>query len=145
MLNKSKVWENFTKKGKNEATCNLCQIIIQRQEANTTGMINHLKIHNILLQKKKAEEMNDDCSSKKLKTESMLNFVGRESLNEILAKCAAKDGFSIRGITFSEATSGFVKSINYDMPKCETTVMKNIMKFYEEKKLNLKYIFRNGN
>ena len=30
------------------------------------------------------------CSSKKLKTESMLNFVGRESLNEILAKCAAK-------------------------------------------------------
>ena len=81
-------------------------------------MINHLKIHIILLQKKKAEEMNDACSSKKLKTESMLNFVGRESLNEILAECAAKDGFSIRGITFSEAIRGFVKSRNYDMPKC---------------------------
>ena len=53
--------------------------------------------------------MNDACSSKKLKNGSMLNFVGRKSLNEIIAKCAAMDGFSIIGITFSEAIRGLVK------------------------------------
>ena len=103
--NKSPVWEYFKKIGKNEATCNLCQITIQRQGANTTGVINHLKVHKIVLQKKKCDEMNDtfSYSPKKLKTATMLNFVGRESLNETLTKCAAKDGSSIREITFSEA------------------------------------------
>ena len=52
MSNKSKVWENFTKKEKNEATCNLCQIIIQRQGTNTTGMINHLKIQYFIAKEK---------------------------------------------------------------------------------------------
>lgn len=143
--NKSRVWEHFTKKGKNEATCNFCQIIIQRQGANTTGMINHLKVHSIFLQKKKCDEIYEASSSKKPKTGAMLNFVGRESLNEILAKCAAKDGFSIRGITFSEAIRGFVRSRNYEMPKSETTVMKNIMKFYEEKKSELSFFLNKKN
>ena len=62
------------------------------------------------------------------------NFISRESLNEIMAKCATKDGFSIKGITSSEAIRGFVASRNYKMPKSETTVMKYIMDFYKEKR-----------
>ena len=71
--------EYFKKLGKNEATFNLCQITIQLQGANTTGMIHNLKVHKIVLQKKKCDEMNDasSYSPKKLKTATMLNFVNR--------------------------------------------------------------------
>ena len=64
----------------------------------------------------------------------MLNFVAREFLNEILAKCVDNGGF-IRKITFAEII-GFVKSRNFEITKCETMVIRNIMKFYEAKNRN---------
>lgn len=138
---KSEVWKYFTKKEKSESVCNICKSIIQRPGSNTTGMINHLKLHSISLQKRNLGDTNETDASSSKNTKSVgngiINFISRESLNEILAKCATKDGFSIKGITSSEAIRGFVASRNYKMPKSETTVMKYIMDFYKEKKEEL--------
>ena len=55
-----------------------------------------------------------------------------------MAKCAAKSGFSIKGIVSSDAIKGLVQSRGYIMPKSEKTVIKYIIKFYEEKKAEIK-------
>lgn len=137
--NKSLVWDHFIKKGKSEAICNTCQTIIQRSSSNTTGMINHLKIHKISLLKTKNDDLIDAASKKsKMDSSGILKFVSRETLEEILAKCAAKSGFSIKGIVSSEAITGFIQSRGYTMPKSETTVIKYVMKFYEDKKAEMK-------
>ena len=70
------------------------------------------KIHNISTQKKRpaSEELEDSPPEKKSNYSGMLSFVSRESLHEIIAKCAAKDGISFSTIVKSEAIQGYVKS-----------------------------------
>lgn len=61
------------------------------------------------------------------------NFIRRQSLKEILAECAAKDGFSISAIARSSAIKGFVNFKGYEMPKCEKTIWKLITSFHDLK------------
>lgn len=122
---------------------------------NTKGMINHLKLHDISIQKRNSisttnassndrNSSNDESSSSSKVKKScienpiMSKFIKRESREEILAKCAAKDGFSFRAISKSEAIRGYVSSRGYEMPKSESTVKELIMKFVEEKRKELK-------
>ena len=41
------VWSYFSEKGRTTANCNLCQRDINRSGGRTTGMANHMKLHNI--------------------------------------------------------------------------------------------------
>lgn len=70
-------------------------------------------------------------------TNRMEKYLKRESL----AKCAAKDGFSVRGIVNSTAIKEFVASRGYIMPRSEATVRKLIVDFYMKKKTELKNRF----
>jgi hypothetical protein len=114
---KSQAWDSFKKINSDQAKCTIpgCDRIISCKGGSTTAMMNHLKTHNI-------ERKSDETPANMVKSstsQTVLNFVRRESLNEILAKCAAKDGFSFRSIVKSEAIRGYVNSRNYVMPKVE--------------------------
>jgi hypothetical protein len=58
----------------------------------------------------------------------------RESLGELLAKCAAEDGFSIHAITKSFVFREFITKRGYKMPRSRSTVRKLILDFYVEKR-----------
>jgi cobalamin biosynthesis protein CbiD len=111
----SEVWKHFQKE-KNHGICDICAEKIARIGGNTSSMIKHLKLkHNIKLTgatntqstrpnaTKNHNSLSIECAgppAKKEKTQQTLtNFVKRErpSRNEILARCAAEDGFSIAG------------------------------------------------
>jgi hypothetical protein len=47
----------------------------------------------------------------------MLNYIKRNSLQQILAKCAAKNGISVHQITSCDAIVAYVSSQGYTMPK----------------------------
>jgi hypothetical protein len=104
-------------------------------------MIRHLKIHNIDVLSPSSSEVGGNSTK-------IDSFLVKEGLNEILAKCAAKDGFSYRGITKSEAIGSFVCSRGYKMPKSQNEVSKRVMDFFEEKKEetknHLQALQRNG-
>jgi hypothetical protein len=79
-------------------------------------------------------------TAKKPKTSqpSVLHYLKRESLGELLAKYAAEDGFSIRAITNSFAIREFITKRGYEMPRSRPTVRKLILDFFVEKRNALK-------
>lgn len=104
-------------------------------------MRNHLRTHDINLQltsnkndqvgaqlppSKIFKKYND--SSPSTSTLSILPYVRRQSLEEILAKCAAKDGISF--------------NTNFTMPNSATTVQKLVLKYFEEKKTETKELIQ---
>lgn len=96
-------------------------------------MINHLKTqHNII----NLEEESAPSTSKKVKT--MHDFVKKESLEEIVAKLAAKDGFSVNAITKSEFIRQKIFEMNYKLPKNPSDVMNLVHKLCEIVKNDLK-------
>ena len=139
----SLVWDSFKKTSTGIAQCqvNGCAENISNKGGNTTTMKKHLeKIHNISTQKKRPadEDLEDPQPAKKASGPAMFSFVSRESLHEIISKCAAKDGISFSTIVKSEAIQGYVKSRNYKMPSSASTVQKLVAEFFEEKKAETK-------
>lgn len=114
------VWNYFTEISASFAQCKLCQKSIKRASSSTSAMKTHLATHNIVqndsIKRKPEEELQNAPKFQK----TVNDFIKRESLGEILAKCAAVDGFSIAAITKSEAIIGFVSSRNLIMPKSES-------------------------
>lgn len=134
------VWEYFDKKGKTECICKKCNKIIKRPGSNTTNMTNHLLLHGINVNKRKSNDNNcenQNGSPKKRKCDSIRNYYKRETLAEILSKCVAQDGFSVRSVTKSDAIKGYLKSRLYTMPSSRATVMNHVMSFSLEKQENL--------
>lgn len=141
MSTKSKTWDYFKKAAFETATCNKCGISMQTKGGNTKGMINHLNlVHDIQISKLPVHTISNDTTDEPISSVSSTSKKQnlRESLDEILAKCAAVDGFSFRGITNSEAIRGYVVSRNYQMPKHPMTTQKLVMEFSNEKKNELK-------
>ena len=71
----------------------------------------------------------------------MMRYTRRESLKELLAKCAAVDGFSFLQIVKSQAVREFTSKRGYEMPNSDKTVKKMTLNFFEEKKNELKQKF----
>lgn len=140
---KSEIWIYFAKMEKDLAKCNNCAAHLSCKGGNTTGLINHLKLHNLSINvnaRKNCEVDNEASASKNFKSSASLIsfFSNKESLNEILSKCAAKDGFSFNSIVNSEAINGYVRSRHYNMPKSCNTIREKILEFFEEKKIEIK-------
>ena len=104
MANRSKTWDYFTKISGQTTTakCNKCGTIIQTKGGNTKGMINHLLSHDIAITKCSEDStstvviidlVSPSCSKRPKHDENILKFIKREFRNELLAKCAVKDGF----------------------------------------------------
>ena len=136
----SKVWEYFsqlpnsvTKNGK--ARCNMCKSEIAVVDYSTSSLLKHLKTHNIHLNVKKREREADPEAEKPLKNyKTMMDYIQRPSLQEIVSKMATVDGISIRAITRSEFIRESVITRGFKLPKNETDVMKLIQNHFEAKK-----------
>lgn len=145
-MSRSWVWNHFEELSSTSAACQVCGKKILRSDFSTSGLIRHLLIHNISEPKKRPSEPAGESSSSKsqppkktfkpskstTKQTSIESFVKTPSLGEILAKCAAKDGFAVAAMTKSEAIRGYVAKFKYEMPKSEATVWTRIHEYYEE-------------
>ena len=106
----------------------------------TSYLRNHIKlVHKIDIENKSETFSNEDTvpsSFLKEKTD-ILNFmqVKRSSLQEILSKLAAMDGFSINSITKSSFIRESLQQRGYSLPKKNSRVMDLIHAFYDEAKL----------
>jgi hypothetical protein len=125
------VWQYYEKISADYAKCLRCNKKMRRSGGSTKGMITHLSTHNI---QKPSVDSVDEPPTKKIKIQQQVSsFVRRESLEEILSKCVAKDGFSVDSLHKSEAIIGFVKSRGFEMPKSRATVTSYIINFHQEK------------
>lgn len=156
MSKKSAVWNYFKKDDKNpgEAKCSKCNKSIG-WKSSTTPMINHLRLIHDIRTNLTCQPNDEDIQStiigspipstskkSKLECNSVLNFLKKESLNEILARIAAVDGMSIKAIAKSRAIIGYVTQRGYKMPKSPTTISNRINKFYETKRDQLREVFK---
>jgi hypothetical protein len=148
----SEVWNFFEKMGSERAKCKECNSPISCKGSSTGGMIKHLKgKHNIEIRpktntntpqpskKRKSVENNASSSSSSAPTSAdtgMFKFVKRQSMNEILARLVALDGFSVNAIAKSEFIRESVTSRGYELPKSNHNIMAHVLCFYEEAKRN---------
>ena len=138
---KSAVWNIFQKENENEAKCSKCGAILKCVGGSTSALSQHLKIKHNIDTKTNYDEPPEKISKSVVafsNTSSMLSFIQRESLAELLSKCAAYDGFSIYALTHSSAIREFITKRGYEMPKSENTVRTLIINFSNDKKINIK-------
>lgn len=133
------VWKYFTKLSTDaeKAQCAKCPQILSCKGASTSGLLRHLQHkHNITLKRPISEDQQPSSASKLSKPgeSSMFQFVKRQSLEEIVARLAAIDGFSIHAITNSEFIRQSISSRGMKLPKSNTAVMKLVHDFYNKAK-----------
>lgn len=136
MASKSSVWKYFDvdSTDRNKTICKRCSKKLSYSHGSTSTMKNHLKsVHNI---NPDLNEHNEPSTSKRVKT--IHDFVKKESLEEIVAKLAAKDGFSINAITKSGFIRQKIAEMNYHLPKNPSDVMALIHKHFETIKSDIK-------
>lgn len=150
-MEKSKVWKYFTKTPKEGlAQCLKCPKKISTKGSNTTGLVRHLEhIHKISIKNTETQastsagysaDNRDEQPSDPKKSKSMLQKTlhfepkNKQSLGEIVAVLAAKDGLTIRQITKSDFIRESLRLRRFNLLKNESDVMKIILKYYEEKK-----------
>lgn len=113
------VWTHFSKKDKQTVQCKICSKELKQPDRGTSSMISHLSSqHNLknpaVPEVERAEQTSErdlqstsclDASQPKRSrtsdTPSIVKYMKKQTLSEILAKCAAKDGFSVKGISES--------------------------------------------
>lgn len=102
----SGAWEFFVPIDSKSAKCCKCSKQISTNQGSTSGLIRHLTVHQITV-KRSAQNHSDETPNQKIvKTNvsnqpSILNFVNRQTLSELVSRLAAKDGLSVRQITNS--------------------------------------------
>lgn len=137
IANKSEVWSNFKKVAEDRARCNHCNKMLSCKGSSTSNLHHHLKaIHNIITDKKtettdKQETPGPSCLQKQI---SISNFIKRSSLEEIVSKLAAFDGFSINSITTSSFIRESIQQRGYSLPKNNSRVMDLIYTYYDKAK-----------
>ena len=103
---KSWVWAHFIDESNDAAKCKLCLMTIQRKTGATSAMVNHLALKHRInkpIEDDSFDVLHPEVKKRKLGSfRSVLEFVKRESLGEILAKCSSKDGFAVSKIIASE-------------------------------------------
>lgn len=139
-MNKSEVWDSFKKLEMDKAICNHCNKMLSCKGSSTSNLHNHLKaVHKIIIEKKSetiVEEETPGSSSSSKKQTKILNFmkVKRKSLEEIISKLAAMDGFSINSLTNSSFIRESLQQQGYSLPKNNSRVMDLIHTFYDNAK-----------
>lgn len=119
----AEIWKHFKKlpADAGKAQCTRCLQILMCKGSSTSGLLRHLQIKHNILCKRQAQPINDQqhgTGPSSSKVCSMMNYVKRRNLNEEVARLAAKDGFSVNGITKSE----FIRQSR--LPTSNNTVMK---------------------
>lgn len=146
---KSDVWTYFERNNKENAKCKMCSSIIGCKGSSTSGMARHLRKHSIEIKKiqtlapvtPKQESVSSILSSpsqsapKKAKnateTPSILKYVQRQSLCEIIAQLIAFDGISIRAVTKSAFIRESLSGRGYNLPGDCHSVMELVHEFHD--------------
>lgn len=118
------VWKLFNR-FENEAICLKCNKIIKCKSSSTSGLHRHLeRIHN--MKRKEHEPAKDKPSAKRPRTLHSFfdssTLTSSISLEQIVAKLAARDGISINAITKSELIHNSISSLGFRLPKCHKAV-----------------------
>lgn len=141
---KSWVWNFFTIKAEGKASCNSCATIIKCAGFSTSSMISHLSSQHGISKPTVSHVLNESSSflSSANSSESraiikpspgtalITKYLKKQSLSEILAECAAENGFSVSGILKCKAIRGYLRSLGMEMPKSATTIWERIIEFY---------------
>lgn len=139
----AEIWNHFQKLSNETAQCKTCPKIIQIKGGSTSGMTRHLEHKH---KKKEADQESgtggkpnkirklDTPPTPGLQQKTMLAFVKRQTLPEIVARLAAKDGLSIHVITKSEFIRQSIVERGFKLPTSKTSVMKLVRSFYVEAK-----------
>ena len=133
----STVW-NYSTKRKNpvtkqtEADCGRCGAVIKCGDGSTSAIISHLKNKHQIDVKAVASETH--VAQKRGK--SMLDFVKRKTLNEIVSDMAT-DGISIRAITRNRYIRESIQRDGFNLPQNESRVMSLIHEDFEDKKAKM--------
>jgi hypothetical protein len=123
---------------KESARCKHCPRQISCKWSNITELARHLeRVHDIYIDKKTVEKFtNAKCLNRakriRICQPSILNFVKKQSLLEIVARLVAKDSFSIRGITGSNSIREYIAQKGFILSMNQSDTMALIFKFYEE-------------
>ena len=144
MIQQSQVWNHFKKiTNSSQAKCDHCNTIIKCKGSSTSGLIKHLQRHDIEVKNKRKIENdiaeNAEFQAPKLRMidASILGYIKKPRLEEIISKMASLDGISIHALTNSTFIRESISSRGYLLPKNETHVMQLIHIFYEEEKNEL--------
>lgn len=121
---KSLVWKNFMRESKDTARCLICSTILRCAGGTTTALASHLKTkHKIDLTPHDNGGLdNKDIEDITKRGLFKYDFIQKETLEELLAKCAAYDGFSVNSIRKSSAIKGFLAQRGYSIPKSGNTI-----------------------
>ncbi|KAI8130534.1 hypothetical protein CVS40_0250 [Lucilia cuprina] len=133
--NKSSVWYYFLTDttGISRAKCKICNKILKTNGGSTKGLLTHLGIHSIKLQK----DITDEPQAKILK---ITNFtvLQEDSLGASIARMTAVDGFPFSVfITSSELRKSLI-SRGFDVPKSKETIKARFMDYYLKCKNKMK-------
>lgn len=130
----SKAWLYFTRDKKTEsATCNKCHATIMCKGFSTSGLLRHLKnVHkevDIAASKKRSNE--DTATEVKNCQPKITTFLkNEESIEEIVSKLAAVDGFSINAIAKSEYIRKTLSDKGMTLPKNPSHIMNMVKSQY---------------
>ena len=146
MTRRSDVWKLFEKYA-GEAKCLVCKKNLCCKGSTTTGLRNHLLIHNIQLG---LDHISDnEPPSKKHSTQSLLpSFSKKQSLDEVIARLAAEDGFSYLKISRSKFIRSSLKEKGFTPIQDHSTVSRMVFRYANHVKgvitSQLKFLLANG-
>jgi len=141
-MGSSNVWEHFEKRkdSNKEAICKLCKKSIKCDGGSTSGMISHLKlVHKILIKKAADNDAGPSTSASTFKKDKILisSYLQRETLEEIVSRLIALDGFSYYGVTNSSFIRQSINKLGYKLPKNSTGTRELVIVYYEKIKIRL--------
>jgi len=104
-----------------EANCDSGSALTQSSSSNSSQPSGLTQTQSV---KKRKLDSNNSVAS---------TYFQAKSLGEILAECAAKNGFSVAAISECDAIKGYLRTKGFEMPRSETTIWKLIMDFHADK------------
>ena len=146
MAKRSEVWKHFEKYGE-EAKCLICKKNVSCKGSTTTGLRNHLLIHNIQLGLNHISD--NEPPSKKHSTQSLLPlFSKKQSLDEVIARLAAEDCFSYLKISQSKFIRSSLQEKGFTPIPDHSTVSRMVLRYANHVKgvitSQLQFLLANG-
>lgn len=143
------VWKYFDKKANEKAECNYnkCGTQLSYKGGSTGSLIKHLRMVHKLneefpVNKRSVSESSGskedvNVQDPKRKTQQPItSFLKRQSMQEMIAKMLAIDGFSANSIRGSEYIRSSMTLRGLQLPQSSTSIMDSMHQFYDVAKLN---------
>lgn len=140
----SEVWKHFSRTSSTKdamAVCNICKKKLSCKGSTTSSLIRHLEnVHKLNLKKRRhdadgptnVQSTRTSTQTQQKKPLTMDKYLTNHSIEYIVAKLAALDGFTINAITKSSFIRDSLARRSLRLPKHPADVMNLIHKYYED-------------